>query len=203
MFSRDFFKGFDPVDIPRPALIDIDDFKQVEFVMDVVYNPLRTKLLINSEKKNIKVASGLYMLIAQAVYAGRLFTCENLQDRISKDNLFTEAELIQIEKDIEKIYKSHINSKLNIVLTGMPSSGKSTLGEKIAKVLNREFIDTDIKIKGKTGMETGLYIEQEGINQFRKVEADVIKEISSKTGVVISTGGGAILNEENIDNLKL
>ncbi len=184
-------------------LIGIDSFKKLEFVMDVVYNPLRTRLLINAEKKNIKAASGLYMLIAQAVYASRLFTCDNLQDRWTLDNLFTDQEESQIKKDIDKIYKTHINSKINIVLTGMPTSGKSTLGEKLATELNREFVDTDVLFCQKTGLEPGAYIEQRGEEEFRKIESEIIKEISPKTSVVISTGGGVILKEENVDYLKL
>ena len=184
-------------------LIDLALFKKLEFVMDVVYNPLRTKLLISAEKRGIKTSSGLYMLIAQAVYASKLFLDEKIQEKWNANELFTDKQKSEIEKEIEKIYKSHILSKTNIVLTGMPSSGKSTLGEKIAKELDREFIDTDIIIKEKTNMDLGTYIEQKGEERFRKIESEVIKEIADKVGVVISTGGGAILNEENVDNLKL
>ena len=180
-------------------LIDLALFKKLEFVMDVVYNPLRTKLLISAEKRGVKTSSGLYMLIAQAVYASKLFLDEKIPEKWNANELFTDKQ----KSEIEKIYKSHILSKTNIVLTGMPSSGKSTLGEKIAKELDREFIDTDIIIKEKINMDPGTYIEQKGEERFRKIESEVIKEIADKVGVVISTGGGAILNEENVDNLKL
>ncbi len=174
-------------------LIDPSKFKNLKAVIDVVYNPLRTKLLIEAEKLGVKTASGLYMLIAQAYYASCIFKGE-------KNKLFynTKSDII-----CQKIYKSCLKEKQNIVLTGMPTCGKTTIGKKVASRLGLEFIDIDTLIEKEINQSIKTYIEKYGEESFRDVEAKVIKDISLKNKVVIATGGGAILRDENVTNLKL
>ena len=113
-------------------LIDLKKFKNLKCVFDVVYNPLRTNLLIEAEKLGVKAFSGLYMLVAQAIFAGKYFTSDNA-----------------LTSGIEKYYNICYKNKLNIVLTGMPTCGKSTLGKMISEKYGYEFIDTDELIENK------------------------------------------------------
>ncbi len=168
-----------------PLLIDLKKFKNLKGVFDVVYNPLRTNLLIGAEKLGVKAFSGLYMLVAQAIFAGKYFTGDNA-----------------LTSEIEKYYKTCYENKLNIVLTGMPTCGKSTLGKMISEKYGYEFIDTDELIENKINGKISDFIKSNGEEKFRDIESEVIKEISTKNHSVISTGGGAILRNENVTNLK-
>ena len=125
------------------------------------------------------------MLISQAVFACELF----------------------LEKDIDKsiinsIYQEMIKEKENIVLIGMPSSGKSTIGKLLSDKLNRTFIDIDEMIVSKINMSIKDYFSKYGEQSFRNIEAEVIKNISKNNSIVISTGGGSILRKENVDALR-
>lgn len=165
--------------------IDLSRFSNLSGVIDAVYNPLCTSLVLGAKKKGISAESGLYMLVAQAVYASALFTD-------------TELDAVKITNEIyDKIYFS----KRNIVLTGMPTSGKSTVGKLIANELNRPFIDTDALIVKKYG-DIPTIFKEHGEKRFRDLESEIIRSVADKTGAVISTGGGAILREENIDALR-
>ena len=166
--------------------IDLEDFKRLDGVLDVVYNPLSTMLIAQARSMGIKGEGGLYMLVAQAVKAAEFF-------------LSCEYEKQEIDRIYEKIYKK----KLNIVLTGMPASGKTTVGRIIAQRLNRELIDTDLLIEKDQNMTISQIFDQFGENYFRDVETRIIKEAAGKTGTVISTGGGAVLRRENMEALKL
>ena len=166
--------------------IDLEDFKRLDGVLDVVYNPLSTMLIARARSMGIKGEGGLYMLVAQAVKAAEFFlSCEYGKE--------------EIDRIYEKIYKK----KLNIVLTGMPASGKTTIGRIIAQKLNRELIDTDLLIEKDQDMTIPQIFHQFGENYFRDVETRIIKEAAAKTGTVISTGGGAVLRGENVEALKL
>ena len=166
------------------APINLDDYPFTEAVLDAVYNPLVTKLVAKAIKKGIKAECGLYMLVAQAVYASQKFT-----------NTIYETE------KIDAIFRDILLSKQNIVLTGMPSSGKTTVGELLARDTEREFIDTDRVIEEKYGDIKGIF-ETHGEEYFRTLETEVIKEVSKECGRVIATGGGAVLRQENVDALK-
>ena len=166
--------------------IDLEDFKRLDGVLDVVYNPLSTMLIARARSMGVKGKGGLYMLVAQAVKAAEFFlSCEYGKE--------------EIDRIYEKIYKK----KLNIVLTGMPASGKTTIGRIIAQKLNRELIDTDLLIEKDQNMTIPQIFHQFGENYFRDVETRIIKEAAAKTGTVISTGGGAVLRGENVEALKL
>ena len=165
--------------------IEISEFKKLSSVFDVVYNPLRTRLLCEARDRGIIAVGGLYMLVAQAAFAAERFVGKTV------DN-----------SRIDEIYREMLLQKENIVLIGMPRSGKSSTGKIIAEKSGRIFVDTDEEIIIKTGRHPSEIISAEGEEVFRDIEEDVIKEISLRQGLVIATGGGAILRGENIKRLK-
>lgn len=167
------------------AAIDIDIFTHLEAVVDVVYNPLRTKLIESANSRGIKAVGGLYMLVMQAVAAAEFFFGKSISD-----------------EKVSQIYGEIVKNKKNIVLIGMPSCGKTTVGKIIANDMGREFYDCDEYLVKEYQREITDIFEKEGEEYFRNIESDVIRKLSMKNGVVISTGGGAVLRSENIEYLK-
>lgn len=165
--------------------LDIKKFENLQGVIDVVYNPLRTSLQLDAENCKIKSCGGLYMLVAQGVYAASLF--QNFETKIDK---------------ITQLYLQLFYEKQNIVLIGMPSCGKTTVGKKIAEKLHRKFFDTDEILEKKFGITIADFIMQFGEEKFREQEQEVIIEVSKNTGAVIATGGGAVLEKRNVRHLK-
>lgn len=165
--------------------IDIDKFNCLTGVLDAVYNPINTKLVLKAKKRSIPAEGGLYMLVAQAVFAAEKFI----------DTSFDTAV-------IDKIYNELYLGKRNLVLIGMPGSGKSTIGKAVAKLLNKEFSDTDSLIVKKEGTSIPEIFKNQGEKYFRKTETEVIAEVSAFQNKVIATGGGAVLNPENTELLK-
>ncbi len=166
------------------ALIDLNDFKRVEGVIDVVYNPINTKLVLQAKSIGIKAAGGLYMLVGQAVKAADLF--------LGRDDIINQ---------LNKVYNKLLQSKTNVVLIGMPASGKSTIAKELAKITGREVIDTDTLIVNKHGVISDIF-SNFGEEHFRNLETEAVKEAAKFSGVIIATGGGAILREENVNALK-
>lgn len=166
--------------------VDIEKFTNLSGVIDAIYNPLTTVLVKNAKKRGISADCGLYMLTAQAVKAYEFFMDKEAESGLT-----------------DRIFSSVLAGKKNIVLTGMPGSGKSTTGKIIAENLTREFIDTDEEIIKAAGMEITEYFKKFGEEKFRELETGVIKNISAKSGIVIATGGGAVLKNENVDALKM
>lgn len=164
--------------------IDISAFNSLEGVVDAVYNPISTNLVSDAKKRGIKAEGGLYMLVMQAAVAVEKF-------------LDTEMP----KKTADNVFKSILSAKENIVLTGMPGSGKSTVG-KLIKIDGFEFVDTDIEIEKRAGCAIKELIEKRGEKYFRDLETEVIRDVSSSACRIISTGGGAILREENVNCLK-
>lgn len=161
--------------------IDLENFSSIEAVVDVVYNPLKTRLVLDAHKRGIKAVGGLYMLFAQAVKAAEIF----------------------LEKEIETNAFSEIfKEKQNLVLIGMPSCGKTTFGKLLSKELGKNFVDTDDEIVKAANMPIPEIFNKFGEEYFRDLEAKVINELSVKQGLVIATGGGAVLRQENVDALK-
>lgn len=167
--------------------VDLDVFAKAEAVVDVVYNPLLTALTLQAKKKGLKYVNGLPMLVAQAYFAQRYFY--NEEPKVKPGD---EALLKKVIADIEAQVR-------NIVLIGMPGSGKSTVGKALAEKLGRTFVDTDAEFVKKEGMLAGAYIEQFGEVAFRDAESRVVKEFAKEKSLVIATGGGSILREENRD----
>lgn len=158
----------------------LDDYAQLEWVVDVIYNPLRSKLVCDALERGIPAVGGLFMLVAQAAKASELFTGRT----VSHDQVITVYN--QLHQDMQ-----------NIVLVGMPGCGKSTVGKEVATLLNREFIDTDTLIADLHDASPATMINTIGEAAFRRHESAVIQSLRSKQGVVIATGGGAVLSQEN------
>lgn len=175
--------GMFPNNFTKP--IDIADFPKLSGVIDAVYNPLKTALILDARKRGIKAEGGLYMLVAQAVLASEIF----LDKKYDKEKL-------------DEVFEKIKRQKENIILVGMPSSGKSTVGKEIAKRLGRAFYDTDELIVQKSAMTIPDMITSLGEEKFRALESDVVNEISKTTGVVIATGGGVALKGENVTALS-
>ena len=164
--------------------IDLSFFSELEGVLDAVYNPLCTNLVLDARERGLKAEGGLYMLVMQAVVAVEKF----LDTEIEKDTA-------------DRVFASVLASKENVVLTGMPGSGKSTVG-KLLDIDGYGFIDTDCEIEKRCGCTIKELIAAKGEKYFRDAETEVIKDVSSKGCQIISTGGGAILREENVRSLK-
>lgn len=167
--------------------VDISAFEHLSGVVDAIYNPINSTLVKKARECGIKAEGGLYMLVAQAMIASETFLDENGNSH---------------PKLIKEMFHKIRAEKENIVLIGMPSSGKSTVGKILAEKLGRRFIDTDDIVTERIGMSITDFFAREGETAFRQIECDVIKEIAGENSLVISTGGGAVLKEENISALK-
>ncbi|MBO4570623.1 MAG: hypothetical protein J5699_01695 [Bacteroidales bacterium] len=166
-------------------IIDINAFPRLKGLLDLVYNPLRTNLVLDAQEACIPAEGGLMMLVAQACRAQELFQDTTLP-----------------EGTIRKTYEKVLRSKRNIVLTGMPSSGKSTMGRMLSERTGMRFIDTDLMIAASAGRSIPEIFESEGETGFRLRESQVIRELSGLNGAIIATGGGAVLDPANVSRLK-
>lgn len=164
--------------------IDIACFPQLEGVIDAIYNPLRTNLILDARKRGLKAEGGLYMLVMQAVVAVEHF----LETSIPKETA-------------DRVFAEIFSTKENIVLTGMPGSGKSTVG-KLLNVDGFTFVDTDAEVEKRCGCSIKELMAAKGEKYFRDLETEVIRETSTQSGQIIATGGGAILREENVRYLN-
>ena len=166
------------------CLVDLDKLK-LEAVIDVIFNPLRTKLILEAKKRKIKAIGGLEMLIAQGVKASELF--------LNKKYSYEEIRSHYFDVNVDKF---------NIVLIGMPMSGKTTLGKLLAEAFNKEFVDIDKEIVKRENKSINEIFELHGEEYFRKIEANLYEEYAKKNGLIISTGGGIVKNIESINRLK-
>ena len=165
--------------------VDIARFTKLSGVLDAVYNPLCTPLVIAAKKRGISAEGGLYMLVAQAVRASEIFT----------DTTYSGNALRSVFWQMQKM-------KENIVLTGMPGAGKTTVGRLLSDMTGRELVDTDELIAELEGESISEIFQSRGEKGFRDAETKAIRQASALTGVIIATGGGAILREENVDALR-
>jgi shikimate dehydrogenase len=166
-------------------VVDLENYPALEGVADVIYNPLRTNLVLAAKQRGLKAAGGLEMLVAQAKYA-----IEYFQD--SKIN----------EEEIEKVYCSLLQKKANIVLIGMPSSGKSSVGKGVSRVMNMPFIDLDKEIEKEAEMPIPQIFDQFGEEYFRNLEEQVTARFAKEGGQVLSTGGGVVKRPSNVRRLR-
>ncbi|MCL2367087.1 MAG: chorismate mutase [Oscillospiraceae bacterium] len=180
------------------TLIDLSQFKSCEAVFDLINNPLRTQLLIQAESLGVLGMGGLYMLVAQAKRAGALFLGDVAAENGTKETLCS----LTIDPQIERVAAAIKGDLENVVLIGMPGCGKTTVGRVLAGLTGREFFDTDEMIVAKTGQCIDHVFKEAGEAAFRKMETEVIRELSKKTGCVIATGGGVVLRAENQGMLR-
>jgi shikimate dehydrogenase len=165
--------------------VDVSRFPALCGVVDAVYNPLRTNLILDARDRGIPSEGGLYMLVAQAVRASEIFL-----DTVYPDDV------------CESVYGRILKSKENVVLCGMPSSGKSTVGRLLSERLSRSFVDTDEVIVDVEKCQITDIFRERGEKAFRDIESEAVRAVSEKSGDVIATGGGAILRDENVRRLK-
>ena len=167
------------------TLVNLDNFTKLEGVADVIYNPERTLLMLDAERRNIPHISGLYMLSAQAKKAAEYFFNKEFDNAV-----------------IDKIVKKLSFELTNIILVGMPGCGKTTVGNLLASHYGRKLVDTDELIVKKAGKSIPEIFAEQGETGFRKIEAEIIKEVGKEKEPVIATGGGVIVTPENFDALR-
>ncbi|HAN20505.1 MAG: hypothetical protein A2Y15_00015 [Clostridiales bacterium GWF2_36_10] len=169
----------------KKSPINLTDFPKCKAVVDIIYNPQKTTLLLQAEKLGLNYVNGMPMLAAQAKYSSEQFTGGKLDDSL-----------------IEKAVKKVSNTMRNIVLIGMPGCGKSSIGKLLADEKAKNFLDTDEMIIEKTGRTPAEIIKSDGEPVFRVIERMIVSEAGKQTSSVIATGGGVVLDERNIDSLR-
>lgn len=175
--------GMYPNNLQAP--LSLDGFSLLSGVLDIVYNPQKTQLILDAEQRGIPAFSGLTMLVAQAKRAAELFLNTNIDDRKN-----------------DEIYETLSRQMKNIVLVGMPGCGKSTVGKALAKRLSRPFFDADQEIVKRAGKSIPEIFQTEGEAGFRKIETEVLFDLCRQSGAVIATGGGAVTVPKNHDILR-
>lgn len=167
-------------------VIRLKDFPGCQAVIDVIYNPFKTALLLEAEKLGLKYTNGLPMLVAQATAAAGYF--------LGTPGAF--------QKENQRIIKSMKQQMGNIVLIGMPGTGKSLIGKFLAELTGKTLQDTDAKIEEEAKMTIPEIFEKEGEAGFRDRESAICKKLGKERNLIIATGGGAILRPENVDALR-
>ncbi len=168
------------------SVVELTDFPDCEAVIDVIYNPFKTKLIMDAESAGLKTANGLPMLVAQATAAAGYF--------LGTPGAF--------ERENEKIIEKMVSDMRNIVLIGMPGCGKTTIGRIIAEKTGKKLVDMDDEAVKKAGKSIPEIFDEVGESSFRDIESEVAAELGKQRGLVIATGGGVVLREENIYALK-
>lgn len=175
--------GMYPNNGTAPA--DISRLPNLTGVLDVIYNPDKTALILDAEARGIPCAGGLYMLVAQAREAAELFTGHAIDDART-----------------DEIYGALRAEALNLILIGMPGSGKSSIGRELAARMGREFVDCDAEIVKKAKMTIPEIFARRGERAFRDLEAEVVSGVCREKSRVIATGGGAVLRAENVRAMR-
>ena len=160
--------------------VDLALFPELEGVLDVVYNPARTQLLLDAEERGLIANNGLWMLVAQAKESAEWFTGTTISDNKIAD--------------IHRILQKQME---NLVLVGMPGCGKSTIGSLLANLLNKKFVDADEVVAKQAGMTIPEIFATSGEKGFRDLETRVLSELGKESGMVIATGGGCVTRQEN------
>ena len=170
---------------PDAQPLPLDPFTRLQGVADVIYNPLRSRLVLDARSRGIPAEGGLYMLVAQAVRASEHFLDTEYPDSLT-----------------DRVYEQILRQKENLVLIGMPGSGKSAVGRILAEKTGRPLADTDQLITEKAGRTIPAIFREDGEPAFRDLETGIIKALSVQGGQIISTGGGAVLRPENVTALR-
>lgn len=160
--------------------IDLSDFTSCRLVLDLIYNPSKTRLLLQAERLGIPCRNGMKMLVAQAKAASELFQGRKLPDGL-----------------VAGITDTIARETKNVVLIGMPGSGKSTVGGCLARLTSRQFFDTDVLVAEAAGSDIPAIFASGGEGRFRELETQILWEVSKKSGAVIATGGGVVTVPEN------
>ena len=166
-------------------LLDLTRFTNLEAVVDVIYNPLQSNLVLQAQELGINACGGLEMLVAQAKYAAELFSGETID-----------------EAKIDEVYQQLRRQKLNIALIGMPGSGKTTVSKLLAERLNRPMVDCDLEIVRRCGYPITEIFGRQGEAEFRQIETETLAEIARESGQIISTGGGVVTQKANMQLLR-
>lgn len=166
--------------------IDLNTFCRLEAMIDVIYNPLRSMAVSEALHMGVKAEGGLYMLVEQAVKASEFFFDTAYGPHMT-----------------ERIFRSIYDRKANIVLTGMPASGKTTIAGILAQKTGRTVYDTDEMVEKDQGRKISEIFEKYGEEYFRDIESKVIRQAAAYSSAIIATGGGAVMREENIKALKM
>lgn len=167
------------------AALDLSRFPKLTGVLDAVYNPLKTELILEAESLGIPAAGGLFMLVAQAKRAEELFFNKVIAN-----------------EENERVYRMLMQSFRNIVLIGMPGCGKTTVGKALAKKLGREFVDIDALIEKNAKKSIPEIFADDGEEVFRQFETEAAIEAGKMTGKIIACGGGIVTRERNYRPLK-
>ncbi len=167
------------------AAVDIKKLPDLSAVFDAVYNPLSSQLIVGAKEQGITAVGGLYMLVSQAAYAVEKFTDASVD-----------------ECKVENVYRTLYKDKMNIVLIGMPTSGKTSVGIALTDVLGKTFVDTDDLIIKSEKMTIPEIFSQKGEKAFREIESREVFEVSKCNSKIVATGGGVVLNKKNIEALK-
>ncbi|MBQ8087436.1 MAG: AAA family ATPase, partial [Clostridia bacterium] len=160
--------------------VDLSRFPKLCGVVDVVYNPSRTALILNAQALGIPCVSGLPMLVAQAREAAELFMGKKIDPSVD-----------------DSILREILSQSLNLVLIGMPGCGKTALGQRLSARMNRPLLDSDEEIVKHAGMSIPDLFAKYGEEYFRALETQVLQDLCKESGCIIATGGGAVLREEN------
>ena len=166
--------------------VKVADFPSLEGVLDLIFNPLNTELMLQAKELGLVAEGGLLMLAAQAVRASERFIGT------------THAEPETSARICDTVQKM----QTTVFLTGMPGCGKSTIGKALSEICGRDFIDTDEEITKTTGRKPSAIITEDGVDAFRKTETEILRNLSSKCGAVIATGGGIVTRPENLRLMK-
>ena len=168
------------------APVDLDRFPDLEGVLDLIYNPLRTRLLLQAEERGIPRAGELAMLVEQAAEAEGLFFGKEIP-----------------EDRVQEILAGLWQDRANLVLVGMPGCGKTTVGRALAKLSGRALLDLDAEIARQGGRSIPEIFREEGEAAFREMESRVLAQVTAdRSGWIIATGGGAVLRPENREALR-
>jgi len=168
--------------------LSLAGFERLTGVADLIYNPARTRLLLEAGRQGVSCVNGLTMLVAQAEMANRLF-------------METPARP-ELPELIERIVDQILKETQNIALIGMPGCGKSTVGRILAHAMERPFADIDERIVAAAGKSIPQIITEDGEEKFRQLETRILGEETKKSGMVLATGGGVVTRPENFDLLR-
>ena len=165
--------------------IDLTHFPFLSGVLDAIYNPLSSRLVLDARQRGIPAQGGLYMLVTQAALASELFTGKRCE-----------------QNTVDAVYSHLLREKRNLILIGMPGCGKTSVGQEAARRMGRSFIDLDDCIAAKAGKTIPDIFSEDGETVFRDMESQLVRDIAIETGLVIATGGGCVMRPENMERLR-